>query len=61
MVKYILPLLLLHSTAFYKGGTRGGVSLETLPVFLPVSNYLAFGYVSVVPSWSGKSFLGKDD
>lgn len=54
------PLLLLHSAAFHKGSTRGFLSIEALPVFLPLSNYLAFGRVPVVLSWSGKS-LGKDD
>lgn len=47
-------LLLLHSAAFHKGSTRGVVSLEALLVFLPVPSILAFGYVSVVLSWSGK-------
>lgn len=59
MVKYILPLLLLHSTSFHKGSKREVISREALPVFLAVSNYLAVGYMSVV-SWSYKSFLGED-
>lgn len=54
------PLLLLHSAAFHKGNTRGLLSLEALPLFLPLSNYLAFGHVPVVLSWSSRS-LGKDD
>lgn len=48
MEKYILPLLLLHSTAFHKGSTREVISREALPVFLAVSNYLAVGYMSLV-------------
>lgn len=49
-MKYVFPLLLLHSAALHKGSTRGIVSLEALPLFLPVSDYFAFGYVSVVLS-----------
>lgn len=59
MVKYILPLLLLHSMTFHKGSTREVISREALSVFLVVSDYLAVGYMSVV-SWSCKSCLGED-